>query len=534
MPTIVGGDRVRKVRVGSRGHGAPEEDVLRVRRRVEQVFAPADLRPPGVPRGSIVCIRHARATLPRRHSQWTDAIEHGVRMLEGAHRPFVQPVPVAANVVYFADDAELLACAARDAHGPPAWWWTTLFGAMPLPAVVTRELGAAPAFVPAVLDLLDRHGICAETVAALDDAVCVRLARAVAAAHGVMWHPPALIPPRPFAPSASDARSPAAAATTRIGEARDAIARLLDPYSQLHPPQRMLVALGLSLRRLPAVAHMPAFAPALDEAVHLADGVASETVEQAGLRPAEARERITDGHMAPAPMSPPLDARAVCVACTRGDAERPPGAIDTSPATRADAPSGIDIHDAGLAPPPSTREPDAAIAPGLTMTTPAADLVRSEIAGVFYLVNVALRCGLYADFSNPHGANLSLPLPGLLAIAAQHTLGEVIVKDGIWRVLAEMSGRSPDLFELQPPAVLAAFEGVIAVMRAHVAESVDIAVEAALTFVCGQPGAIRLSPARVDVTFSLAAHPIVLRLAGLDRNPGWVPSAGRVIEFHYE
>ena len=39
-------------------------------------------------------------------------------------------------------------------------------------------------------------------------------------------------------------------------------------------------------------------------------------------------------------------------------------------------------------------------------------------------------------------------------------------------------------------------------------------------------------PAR-DLTLSLADLPIELRLAGLDRDPGWVPAAGRYIAFHF-
>jgi len=38
----------------------------------------------------------------------------------------------------------------------------------------------------------------------------------------------------------------------------------------------------------------------------------------------------------------------------------------------------------------------------------------------------------------------------------------------------------------------------------------------------------------LDVFFSLDEHPIEIRLAGLDRDPGWVPAAGRYITFHYE
>jgi hypothetical protein len=42
------------------------------------------------------------------------------------------------------------------------------------------------------------------------------------------------------------------------------------------------------------------------------------------------------------------------------------------------------------------------------------------------------------------------------------------------------------------------------------------------------------SATRVDLAMSLAELPIAIRLAGLDRDPGWVPAAGRFIAFHYE
>lgn len=45
---------------------------------------------------------------------------------------------------------------------------------------------------------------------------------------------------------------------------------------------------------------------------------------------------------------------------------------------------------------------------------------------------------------------------------------------------------------------------------------------------------VNATPARLDVFFSLADLPIEIRLAGLDRDPGWMPAAGRAIAFHYE
>ena len=45
---------------------------------------------------------------------------------------------------------------------------------------------------------------------------------------------------------------------------------------------------------------------------------------------------------------------------------------------------------------------------------------------------------------------------------------------------------------------------------------------------------VRVTPTHVDVVFQLARLPIEVRLSGLDRDPGWVPAAGRFIAFRYE
>lgn len=39
--------------------------------------------------------------------------------------------------------------------------------------------------------------------------------------------------------------------------------------------------------------------------------------------------------------------------------------------------------------------------------------------------------------------------------------------------------------------------------------------------------------ARLDVYLALADLPVGIRFAGLDRDPGWVPAAGRSVAFHY-
>ena len=48
------------------------------------------------------------------------------------------------------------------------------------------------------------------------------------------------------------------------------------------------------------------------------------------------------------------------------------------------------------------------------------------------------------------------------------------------------------------------------------------------------PGRLYVSRTHVDLVASLEHISLPARLAGLDRNPGWLPDFGRVVYFHFE
>lgn len=56
----------------------------------------------------------------------------------------------------------------------------------------------------------------------------------------------------------------------------------------------------------------------------------------------------------------------------------------------------------------------------------------------------------------------------------------------------------------------------------------------AARLVCCQEARVSVTETRLDVTFALEQLPVEVRLSGLDRNPGWVPAAGRHVAFGYE
>ncbi|MFD8778374.1 hypothetical protein [Streptomyces sp. NPDC059916] len=49
-----------------------------------------------------------------------------------------------------------------------------------------------------------------------------------------------------------------------------------------------------------------------------------------------------------------------------------------------------------------------------------------------------------------------------------------------------------------------------------------------------RPARVCATPTRLDVFFSLADHPVAVRRAGLDRDPGWIPAGGRSVSFHFD
>jgi hypothetical protein len=57
---------------------------------------------------------------------------------------------------------------------------------------------------------------------------------------------------------------------------------------------------------------------------------------------------------------------------------------------------------------------------------------------------------------------------------------------------------------------------------------------AAACLLCRQPASVAMTALAIDATFALAALPIEVRRAGLDRDPGWVPAGARTLRFHFE
>jgi hypothetical protein len=71
-------------------------------------------------------------------------------------------------------------------------------------------------------------------------------------------------------------------------------------------------------------------------------------------------------------------------------------------------------------------------------------------------------------------------------------------------------------------------------LRARLSLALAVDEDDAMSLLLRRRCRIELSDGRLDAFFSLQDHPIEIRLAGLDRNPGWVPAAGRFVAFHFD
>jgi hypothetical protein len=56
----------------------------------------------------------------------------------------------------------------------------------------------------------------------------------------------------------------------------------------------------------------------------------------------------------------------------------------------------------------------------------------------------------------------------------------------------------------------------------------------AARLLCERDARVFVTATHVDILMRLAELPFEVRVAGLDRDPGWVPAAGRIVAFHFE
>lgn len=586
-------------------------DPLLTQLRTAHLLNSADLRPAALPPGAILFVRRLRDPLPGAlvigealpARAWERAVHSALDdLLRRAARPMHGLAPASAEAVLFADQAELLACLALDWLGgllPGRWWWAQALrrADSPRQAVMAAWLDA-PECVPAALAHLHAQDAAVAFGAALSEPEAETLLRLVIARFGL--HHLADLLPMNAVSSQPRRESEAAAALTPPDVMRPARAA---PWAQALPRQaqtlsaacQLLLGVSLTLVRQPQTARGAAFALAVRR--WLGEPVPPQSVTDP--------VQYSAPHGRAEMIASEIDAPALL-----HQAELPPdtlaAALPTQPADAPQsAPEAVAIEG---------QVPLTVVEPPLSAEAAASEnapLFEAEIetafGGLFYLLNLALRLGLYGDFTLSESDDIDLPIWDFLALLGESFLGAALHDDPVWALLARLSGRAPDApgagfappdewliprgwldafepapcawslddgrlrvwmpdgfwladvpaeadtlaqlrtlysdYPLQPGAVPLPRAGALerwadwmaAYARARLRAALDMPPDADLNAVLFRHQArIRLAAARLDIFLKLHDLPVAIRLAGLDRNPGWIPAAGRGIAFHFE
>jgi hypothetical protein len=288
---------------------------------------------------------------------------------------------------------------------------------------------------------------------------------------------------------------------------------------------------------------------------------------------------------APPPGRPPVDVPRRNAAGSAGTAQ-----VDSAAASREGvprqrvaertplhdpAPPGIPLREPGTAGQGSPEGDEAAFPAPAEAGAQGAVWIETRLGGAFYLINVMTDLGLPDCFEASCRLARDVGAWGVLEALARGLLGDAhadAMEDPLWRALAKLSRRSPDapggaLLALDAPFVLPVYWQELA--RQGRVEGDDAPLEPlepscrdalapplarwlarALPFVrlrlrqalgplpvaelLTAPGRVYITSSHVDLVLPMESISLPARVAGLDRDPGWIPAFGRVVLFHFE
>lgn len=553
----------------------------------------------GLPSDAIVLLRSVRAPWSALHPD--SPADVLAPRLRGAVRPAMGTSPgPGCDAVWFADEAELLACLAQDSvRGQMGhrWWWQTWLGRRPSPEEALHAWLKSARVVPVAMVRLDAMGHGLAWARHIGTAGRLAMLHAMQGHHPVAqaviaWLTQALsdaeIGMGPGAPEADSA--PEAPVHPR---ASDASHRASAPPLARVPPGPLHHDGALVLRALCTL---------LDESPHLALDARQLTARLASAAGTDAaghwqarQPDATPGHgpgaaqpahrhqarPSPSATDPQLAGQATAPDPTTGTRQNEPGQHAPVAPRNSAQPTDETVPRAIPGSPTArstvlTQDPAAPASSLRTTRSPAlihmgrSPPTETSHGGVFFLLNVALAWELYGDFTRPRHALLSVSPWQFLHAAGIALLGHAFAVDPIagWlraqapfarprpatalgaapvALLPEAEARrlpSPEgptpidamASEKRRPARRADHELSCwwPLLRQRLSLALNLPESEAIATCLSLPARIERRSERVDVVFALHHLPLAVRLAGLDRNPGWVPASGCDVRFHFE
>jgi hypothetical protein len=496
--------------------------------------------------------------------------------LAQAARPALGPVPDSAPAVLFADAAEMLACLALAAQRGQLgrWWWRgllarawpqwqTAWAARPEAQAGAQRLlarlgqgGAAPGWMqdlPAerLPDMAAGAGLVAAgdarpplSAAVVEPATGANptpqttgemLAQAAAA-------PPELPRSRATARQSRleayvEKRVPAAQASRLLDEmpappvaAVQPTAATPEPYSAA--PAGPALAAEEGATRSTTGADEPAAAP--PDAPPVTAGSRRRHALATRAMQAESASRPPAAEPAPRPLLPPFDGVPPLVIGRASGLPSATGAAEPDAQPASEPWRHLPLAKS-VAPFQATPDPQEPVFGNSGWLWPQA--VPSRQAPLLFIVNALLEDGLYPDFTRPRDRGLPVPLWALLAALADAWR---LPADGLAAALQQRcpDWHSPDAMPAAPGAPAGPWPEWLAAyarsLRRRLCRRLGLRPAAwpqALTL--ARPARLWLSEADWVAEFDLNTHDVCWRLAGLDRDPGWLPSAGCSLRFTF-
>lgn len=524
---------VRILRARTAGLGS---DRLRAQFALHRLLADAEA-PARLPPGAILIARRARLALPPRGSgRPVPGLDCALDpLVEQAARPARGFVPAGAQAVLFEDEAELLAClASAFANGVlvDQWWWSGLLQGRSDAAAVTTAWLDRPRAVAAALDMLDRRGEAALVVTRLGEPFSLAIAHAIVVAHDL--------------PQLSEAALTAASAIQVDAAPSQSVAQTLSlaPWrelglnietSTLPPRLHWPIILAAGLRRAPAMVRSARFVR------QVAEWRAYDAVEADIRQPPTPSHPVQISHpraarAKPEPTGPraivdaSLDEPGVAAPAPWRRSQTRPG--DTSArADHDDSPYTDHQTDAEQA----SRPEPVVVAPAERATGTFETPLRTRRGGLLFLLNAGLALDLWGDFSAPQHEGLSIDPWTWLIEMGLRLCGETLKDDAIWPVLKDLAFDLADAFaEPAPRPPPRPMDAQARVLKRRLRAALGVAdVRGVRALLLQRPADLWVSATRIDAAFDLASHPIEVRASGLDRDPGWIPAAGRDVRFHF-
>ena len=163
--------------------------------------------------------------------------------------------------------------------------------------------------------------------------------------------------------------------------------------------------------------------------------------------------------------------------------------------------------------------------------------------GLFFLLNVLLWMELYPDFSRPRDKGLAASPFWLLAQLGRRLFGKSFKRDPLFAWLTEHGtvARLPRRWQLDPlwlegleqPYQLPKKGGWLTQLVDFLRFRLSHSAQSASVDLLRLNAHISYDEDHLKVRFCLAELPLALRIAGLDRDPGWLPTEGRQLSFEF-